>query len=92
MQVENRIRWQPLRLIGLIANKILAADEQRIAANLEGVADRIIDTELDPVAGYRRNLIARQDLDIAVVIPKRAVGADLQRVEETRIHEGIAGI
>jgi hypothetical protein len=92
VQVENRIGRQPLRLIGFVADKILAADEQRIAADLEGVGDRIIDAGLDPVARDRRDSIARQDLDVAVGVGERAVGADLQRVEEARIHQGIAGI
>ena len=81
-----------MRLIGFIPNEILAANEQRIASNLEGIGDRIIDTELDPVARYRRNSIARHDLDIPVGIRERAVGADLQGIEEARINEGIAGI
>ena len=37
-------------------------------------------------------LIARHNLDIPVSIGERAVGADLQGIEEARIHEGIAGI
>ena len=92
MQVEDRIRWKPLRLIGFIADKILAADEQCIAANLEGVGDRIIDSRLDSIARDCRDSIAGQDLDIAVDVRKRTVGPNLERVEEAGIDQGIAGI
>ena len=92
MQVENRIPGQPGCLVGFIADKILAADEQSIATDLEGVGDRIIDAKFDPVTRDRRNSVARHDLDIAVGIGERAVGADLQSIKEARIHERIAGI
>ena len=39
-----------------------------------------------------RDLVARQDLYIAVFVGERAVGADLQRVEKTRVDEGVAGV
>ena len=72
--------------------KYWLADEQRVAADLERVGDRIIEAGLDPVARDRRDSVAGQDLDIAVGVGERAVGADLQRIEEARIHEGVAGV
>src|SRR4029079_19166907 len=47
---------------------------------------------LDAMAGNGGDQVARQDLYVIVLIAKRAVGADLQRIEETRVNEGIAGI
>src|SRR5436190_5278191 len=91
-KIENGIGRQSRRLVGFIPHEVLAADEQRIAADLEGIGDRIIETGLDPIAGDRRNSVARHDLDIAVAVRKRTVGAELQGVEEARIDEGIAGI
>src|ERR1700681_3324098 len=35
MQIEDGIRGQPLRLIGFVADKMLAADKQRVSTNLE---------------------------------------------------------
>ena len=91
VEIENSISWQPRELIGFIADKILVADKQGVSTYLEGINDRVIHPELDAVAGYRRNSIARHDRDIAVSIGKRAVGADLQGIKETRIHERISG-
>src|SRR5882757_3868821 len=42
VEVENGIRSQPPCLIGFVADKVLTADEQRIASNLERVGDRKI--------------------------------------------------
>src|SRR3981081_911779 len=92
VQVENGIRGEPLRLIGFVPHKVLAADKQRIASNLEGVSDRVIDTGLDSIARDCRDSIARQDLDCAVDVGKWTVGTDLQRVKEARVHKGIADI
>jgi hypothetical protein len=92
VQVENRIRGKPRRLIGFIADKKLVADEQCIASNLELIGDPVIDTGLDQIAGYRWNAIARQYLDGVVAIPERTGGINPQRVEEARVHQGIAGI
>src|SRR5262249_48910900 len=89
---ENGIRRQPRRLVGFVADEILAADEQRIAANLKRVGDRIVKTCLDPIARDCRDSIAGQDLDIAVAVRKRTMGSELKRVEEARVNEGIAGI
>src|SRR3984893_2822989 len=92
VKVEDRIGRQPRRLIGFVADKILTADEERVASDLEGVRQRIIDTGLDSVARDGRNAIARQNLDTAVDVGERAVGADLQRVEEARVDQRIAGV
>src|SRR6478735_1677009 len=81
VEIENSISWQPRELIGFIADKILVADKQGVSTYLEGISDRVIHPELDAVAGYRRNSIARHDGDIAVRIGKRAVGADLQGIK-----------
>jgi hypothetical protein len=80
MEVKNCVGRQPLRLVGVVANKILAADEQRIPSNLERVGDRIIDAGFDSVAGDGRDSIARQNLDITVGIGEGTVGADLQGI------------
>src|SRR5450631_1498165 len=93
VQVENCIGRQPLCLVGFVADKVLAVDEQRIPTNLECVGDGIIDAGLDPIAWDCRDSIAGQNLDVAAGgVGKRAVGADLQRVQETRVHESIAGV
>ncbi len=73
MQVENRIRRHPLCLVGFVADKILAADEQRISANLERVGNRIVDPGLYSIAGNCRNSITRQNLDIAVGVSEGTI-------------------
>src|SRR4029077_6498456 len=83
---------QSRRLVGFVAHEILAAEEQRIAADLQRVGDRIVETRLDPVARNCRDSIAGHDLDISVSVRKRTVRAELQEVEEARVHESIAGI
>ena len=72
--------------------QILIAVESCVRADLEGIGDRIVEAGLDAMARDGRDLIARQDLNIAVFVGERAVGADLQRVEKTRVDEGIAGV
>ena len=32
VDIEDGVRWQPRRLIGFVANKILTTDEQRVSA------------------------------------------------------------
>src|SRR4051794_11695394 len=92
VEIEHSIGRQPLRLVGFVADEILTADEQRVRTNLEGVRHRVIETGLDSVAGNRRNSIARQDLNVAVAVCKRTVGANLQSVEESCVHQGVARI
>src|SRR5205823_4717031 len=53
---------------------------------------RIIDAGLDSSAWDSGDPIAGQNLDIAVEVGKRAVGADLQGVKKSRVDKGIAGI
>src|SRR5256885_1259482 len=91
MQVEHGIGRQLLRLIGFVADEILTADKQRIAPDLERVGDSIVDTSLDPVPGDGGNPIAGNDLDVAVD-SKGTIGADLQRVEKSRVDQCIAGV
>src|ERR1700712_5328782 len=92
MQVENRIGRQSRCLIGLIADEILAAYEQRIASHLERVGDRIIEAGLDAIAGDRGDSVARQDLDVAVGVGKRAMRTDVQGIEKSRIDQRITGV
>src|SRR5207302_10364739 len=92
MQVEDRIGRQSRRLIGFIADEKLTADVKRIASDLERVGDGIVDAGLDPVSGDGGNSIARQNLDVAVGVRKETVGADLQRIEESRIDQRVAGV
>jgi hypothetical protein len=65
-QIEDRVALLFRRLVGLVADEILAGDIERVAADLERLRDRIIDAGLDPVARNGGNLVARQDLDIAM--------------------------
>jgi hypothetical protein len=43
MQVENGVAGQLRKLIGLVSKEILAADQKRVASDLECIGDRIID-------------------------------------------------
>ena len=70
----------------------MATEEKRISADLECIGDEIVEAGLDPVARDRRNSIARRNLHIAKGVGKGAVGADLQRVEESRIDERVARV
>src|SRR4029077_5231005 len=72
------------------ADEILARNKERVAADFPGVGESVFDVDLDEVARQARDLVAREDLDIAVGFGKRAVRAKLQRIEEARIQERIA--
>ena len=92
MDIENSIAWQLRRLVGAVTDKVLAADKQRVAADLELVGDRIVDSGLDAVARNRRDLVARQNLDIVIGIPKGAIGGELQCRQEARVDQRVARI
>src|SRR5262249_35013201 len=89
-EVEDRIAGQFGELVGLVAVEILAGDVQSIAADLEGVGDRIIDACLDAVPGNRRNLVTGQDLDIAIGVGKGTIRGKLQCVKEARVEKSVA--
>jgi len=61
------------RLVGLVADKILIAVESCVRTDLEGIGDRIVEAGLDAMARDGRDLVARQDLYIAVFVGERAV-------------------
>ena len=90
VQVEDGIGRQLRILVGFIADKILAGDEQRIAADLPLIGHGIVDTDLDAVARDRGDLVAGRDLDVAGGIREGAVRAERQWVEEAGIDEGVA--
>lgn len=92
MQVEDGIGRQLLRLIGFVADEILTAEKQPIASDLECVGNGIVDPGLDPASGDGGNPIAGNNLDVAVGVGKGTIGADLQRVEKSRVDQRVAGV
>src|ERR1700743_1730436 len=65
VQVEDGVGRQLHELVGVIAGEILAGHEQRVASDLEGVGDGIVDAGLQPVTRHCWDLVAGHDLDIA---------------------------
>ncbi len=93
MQVEDGVSRQLHELVGFVADEILAGDEKRIASDLEGVGDGIVDVGLDPVTRDRRDLVARHDLD--VVVRRRQTDCcepTCKRVQEARVDKSVAGV
>jgi len=68
----------------------MAADQKRVASDLECIGDRIIDACLDAIAGNGRDDITGQHLDVAVGVGKGAVGCKLKSVKETGVNECVA--
>src|ERR1700736_1029194 len=92
MEVENRIRRQPLRLIGFVADKVLRADEKCICSDLKRIGNGIIDAGLYSASWDCWNPSAWTNLDVTADVSEGAVGTDLQSVKESRVHKGIAGV
>jgi len=92
VDVEGRVSGKFWCLVGGVADEILAADQQHVAAEFQLVGHGIIDAGLDPMAGDRGNLIAGLDKDVAIAVGKGAVRAKRQSIAKSRIDEGIARI
>src|SRR5581483_6734586 len=92
VNVEHRIRWQFRRLVGGISDQKLTAYIQNVTANLESVADRVIEPRLDAMTRDRRNLITRQHLNIAIDVGKRTVRGELQCVKKACINECVTRV